>query len=158
MFKTKYCGWACFQNKWEIKISNVMDSTNMKTLVHRWNFLLCFLLCQERMPESPSPAPSLEENHRPGSQTSSHPSSSVSSSPSQVDHHSDRMGEYFIWRKDFKDIFSRNPSLGNTEGERKLERLMLPKYKWLFEVVIFFIAEAIWITKWNLKYWKFVFW
>nr|XP_044996928.1 dachshund homolog 2 isoform X2 [Jaculus jaculus] len=46
---------------------------------------------KERVPESPSPAPSLEESHRPGSQTSSHPSSSVSSSPSQMDHHSERM-------------------------------------------------------------------
>ncbi|KAM5195077.1 dachshund homolog 2 isoform 2-T2 [Hipposideros larvatus] len=46
---------------------------------------------KERIPESPSPAPSLEETRRPGSQTSSHPSSSVSSSPSQMDHHSDRM-------------------------------------------------------------------
>nr|KAF6359640.1 dachshund family transcription factor 2 [Myotis myotis] len=48
---------------------------------------------KERIPESPSPAPSLEENHRPGSQTSSHPSSSISSSPSQMDHHSDRIEE-----------------------------------------------------------------
>ncbi|XP_019515450.1 PREDICTED: dachshund homolog 2 isoform X3 [Hipposideros armiger] len=48
---------------------------------------------KERIPESPSPAPSLEETRRPGSQTSSHPSSSVSSSPSQMDHHSDRMEE-----------------------------------------------------------------
>nr|KAF6435284.1 dachshund family transcription factor 2 [Rousettus aegyptiacus] len=46
---------------------------------------------KERIPESPSPALSLEESHRPGSQTSSHPSSSVSSSPSQMDHHSDRI-------------------------------------------------------------------
>ncbi|XP_020935341.1 dachshund homolog 2 isoform X3 [Sus scrofa] len=46
---------------------------------------------KERIPESPSPAPSLEESHHPGSQTSSHPSSSVSSSPSQMDHHSERM-------------------------------------------------------------------
>ncbi|XP_031223081.1 dachshund homolog 2 isoform X4 [Mastomys coucha] len=46
---------------------------------------------KERIPESPSPAPSLEESHRPGSQISSHPSSSVSSSPSQKDHHSERM-------------------------------------------------------------------
>ncbi|XP_054400789.1 dachshund homolog 2 isoform X5 [Pongo abelii] len=48
---------------------------------------------KERIPESPSPAPSLEENHRPGSQTSSHTSSSVSSSPSQMDHHLERMEE-----------------------------------------------------------------
>nr|XP_012319885.2 dachshund homolog 2 [Aotus nancymaae] len=48
---------------------------------------------KERIPESPSPAPSLEENHCPGSQTSSHSSSSVSSSPSQMDHHLERMEE-----------------------------------------------------------------
>uniref|UniRef100_A0A8C9GUP7 Dachshund family transcription factor 2 n=1 Tax=Piliocolobus tephrosceles TaxID=591936 RepID=A0A8C9GUP7_9PRIM len=48
---------------------------------------------KERIPESPSPAPCLEENHRPGSQTSSHSSSSVSSSPSQMDHHLERMEE-----------------------------------------------------------------
>uniref|UniRef100_A0ABI7W488 Dachshund family transcription factor 2 n=1 Tax=Felis catus TaxID=9685 RepID=A0ABI7W488_FELCA len=45
---------------------------------------------KERIPESPSPVPSLEDNHCPGSQISSHPSSSVSSSPSQMDHHSER--------------------------------------------------------------------
>uniref|UniRef100_A0A8B9YLE7 Dachshund family transcription factor 2 n=1 Tax=Bos mutus grunniens TaxID=30521 RepID=A0A8B9YLE7_BOSMU len=48
---------------------------------------------KERIPQSPSPAPSPEESHRPGSQTSSHPSSSVSSSPSQMDHHSERIEE-----------------------------------------------------------------
>ncbi|XP_006728011.1 dachshund homolog 2 isoform X2 [Leptonychotes weddellii] len=48
---------------------------------------------KERIPESPSPVPSLEENHHIRSQTSSHPSSSVSSSPSQMDHHSERMEE-----------------------------------------------------------------
>uniref|UniRef100_A0A8C5XKE9 Dachshund family transcription factor 2 n=1 Tax=Microcebus murinus TaxID=30608 RepID=A0A8C5XKE9_MICMU len=48
---------------------------------------------KERIPKSPSPAPSLEEGHHPESQTSSHPSSSVSSSPSQMDHHSERMEE-----------------------------------------------------------------
>uniref|UniRef100_A0A2K5D8C1 Dachshund family transcription factor 2 n=1 Tax=Aotus nancymaae TaxID=37293 RepID=A0A2K5D8C1_AOTNA len=48
---------------------------------------------KERIPESPSPAPSLEENHCPGSQTSSHSSSSVSSSPFQMDHHLERMEE-----------------------------------------------------------------
>ncbi|XP_025789596.1 dachshund homolog 2 [Puma concolor] len=48
---------------------------------------------KERIPESPSPVPSLEDNHCPGSQISSHPSSSVSSSPSQMDHHSERTEE-----------------------------------------------------------------
>ncbi|XP_055454219.1 dachshund homolog 2 [Psammomys obesus] len=48
---------------------------------------------KERIQESPSPALSLDESHRPGSHTSSDPSSSVSSSPSQMDHNSERMGE-----------------------------------------------------------------
>ncbi|KAM6143684.1 dachshund homolog 2 isoform 3-T3 [Erethizon dorsatum] len=48
---------------------------------------------KERILRSPSPAPSLEENHHPGSQTSSHPSNSVSSSPSQRDHHLEKMEE-----------------------------------------------------------------
>ncbi|KAM5221460.1 dachshund homolog 2 [Ctenodactylus gundi] len=46
---------------------------------------------KEQIQESSSPSPSLEESHRPESQTSSHPTSSVSSSPSQMDHHLERM-------------------------------------------------------------------
>uniref|UniRef100_UPI00398EEBDD dachshund a isoform X7 n=1 Tax=Pristiophorus japonicus TaxID=55135 RepID=UPI00398EEBDD len=51
-----------------------------------------FLFChQERVHNSPSPAPSLEDSQRPGSHPSSHQSSSVSSSPSQHDIASDRI-------------------------------------------------------------------
>ncbi|TRZ08255.1 hypothetical protein HGM15179_018852 [Zosterops borbonicus] len=46
---------------------------------------------KERIQDSPSPAPSLEESQRPGSHASSHPSSSVSSSPSQLDTTPDRI-------------------------------------------------------------------
>ncbi|XP_050928246.1 dachshund d isoform X1 [Lates calcarifer] len=46
---------------------------------------------QERMPDSPSPAPSLEDNRRPGSHPSSHRSSSVSSSPAHTESSSDRI-------------------------------------------------------------------
>ncbi|XP_068871148.1 dachshund homolog 2 isoform X2 [Aphelocoma coerulescens] len=46
---------------------------------------------KERIQDSPSPAPSLEESQRPGSHASSHPSSSVSSSPSQLDNTPDRI-------------------------------------------------------------------
>ncbi|CAH2314805.1 dachshund homolog 2 isoform X1 [Pelobates cultripes] len=46
---------------------------------------------KERIQDSPSPAPSIEENQRPGSQGSSHQSSSVSSSPSQLDNIPDRV-------------------------------------------------------------------
>ncbi|KAK2528957.1 Dach2 [Columba guinea] len=46
---------------------------------------------KERIQDSPSPAPSLEDSQRPGSHASSHQSSSVSSSPSQLDHTPDRI-------------------------------------------------------------------
>ncbi|XP_072482282.1 dachshund homolog 2 isoform X1 [Notamacropus eugenii] len=45
---------------------------------------------KERIQESPSPAPSLDEGLRPVSLESSHHSSSMSSSPSQMDHTPDR--------------------------------------------------------------------
>uniref|UniRef100_A0A670Y3D5 Dachshund family transcription factor 2 n=1 Tax=Pseudonaja textilis TaxID=8673 RepID=A0A670Y3D5_PSETE len=47
---------------------------------------------KERIQDSPSPAPSVEESQRPGSHASSHQSSSVSSSPSQIDNTPDRIG------------------------------------------------------------------
>ncbi|KAJ7418744.1 Dachshund 2 [Pitangus sulphuratus] len=47
---------------------------------------------KERIQDSPSPAPSLEDSQRPGSHPSSHQSSSVSSSPSQLDNTPDRIG------------------------------------------------------------------
>uniref|UniRef100_A0A4W3HZP1 Dachshund family transcription factor 1 n=1 Tax=Callorhinchus milii TaxID=7868 RepID=A0A4W3HZP1_CALMI len=46
---------------------------------------------KERVPDSPSPAPSLEDGRRPGSHPSSHRSSSVSSSPARTESSSDRM-------------------------------------------------------------------
>ncbi|XP_028446600.1 dachshund d isoform X3 [Perca fluviatilis] len=46
---------------------------------------------QERVPDSPSPAPSLEDHRRPGSHPSSHRSSSVSSSPARTESSSDRI-------------------------------------------------------------------
>ncbi|XP_032886300.1 dachshund homolog 2 isoform X10 [Amblyraja radiata] len=51
-----------------------------------------FLFChQERVHNSLSPEPSLEDSQRPGSHPSSHQSSSISSSPSQHDIASDRI-------------------------------------------------------------------
>ncbi|XP_048348752.1 dachshund homolog 1 isoform X2 [Sphaerodactylus townsendi] len=46
---------------------------------------------KERVPDSPSPVPSLEEGRRPGSHPSSHRSSSVSSSPARTESSSDRI-------------------------------------------------------------------
>uniref|UniRef100_A0A671SV82 Dachshund d n=1 Tax=Sinocyclocheilus anshuiensis TaxID=1608454 RepID=A0A671SV82_9TELE len=46
---------------------------------------------KERVPDSPSPAPSLEDGRRPGSRPSSQRSSSVSSSPAHTENSSDRM-------------------------------------------------------------------
>ncbi len=51
-------------------------------------------VCQECVQDSPSPAPSLEETPRPGSQPSSHPSSSVSSSPNPHTQSPERLGKY----------------------------------------------------------------
>lgn len=53
--------------------------------------LFSFCAMQERVPDSPSPAPSLEEGRRPGSHPSSHRSSSVSSSPARTESSSDRI-------------------------------------------------------------------
>ncbi|XP_075055908.1 dachshund homolog 1 isoform X2 [Mixophyes fleayi] len=46
---------------------------------------------KERVPDSPSPVPSLEDGRRPGSHPSSHRSSSVSSSPARTESSSDRI-------------------------------------------------------------------
>ncbi|XP_066496074.1 dachshund homolog 2 isoform X6 [Tiliqua scincoides] len=51
---------------------------------------------KERIQDSPSPAPSVEESQRPRSHASSHQSSSASSSPSQLDITSDRIEEVQI--------------------------------------------------------------
>lgn len=57
-----------------------------------WGCVLLLLLgLQERVPDSPSPAPSLEDHRRPGSHPSSHRSSSVSSSPAHTESSSDRI-------------------------------------------------------------------
>ncbi|XP_053563911.1 dachshund homolog 1 isoform X2 [Bombina bombina] len=46
---------------------------------------------KERVPDSPSPAPSIEDGRRPGSHPSSHRSSSVSSSPARTESSLDRI-------------------------------------------------------------------
>ncbi|XP_073445984.1 dachshund homolog 2 isoform X4 [Dendrobates tinctorius] len=51
---------------------------------------------KERIQDSPSPTPSIEDSQRPGSHASSHQSSSVSSSPSQLDNMPDRVNEIQI--------------------------------------------------------------
>lgn len=54
-------------------------------------WFLWLLGLQERVLDSPSPAPSLEDHRRPGSHPSSHRSSSVSSSPAHTESSSDRI-------------------------------------------------------------------
>lgn len=60
-------------------------------LILRLFLFLLLLGLQERVPDSPSPAPSLEDHRRPGSHPSSHRSSSVSSSPAHTESSSDRI-------------------------------------------------------------------
>ncbi|XP_055249300.1 dachshund homolog 2 [Moschus berezovskii] len=76
---------------------------------------------KERTPESPSPAPSLEESHHPGSQTSSHPSSSVSSSPSQMDHHSESIVMMPNNREDLVVDQDTGPTIKKFQRENKEE-------------------------------------
>nr|XP_020735961.1 dachshund homolog 2 [Odocoileus virginianus texanus] len=76
---------------------------------------------KERIPESPSPAPSLEESHHPESQTSSHPSSSVSSSPSQMDHHSERIVMMPPNREDLIVEQDTGPTIKKFQRENKEE-------------------------------------
>ncbi|KAL0964128.1 hypothetical protein UPYG_G00319380 [Umbra pygmaea] len=67
--------------------------TNMADLAQQQN-LPCRKVnsvIKERVPDSPSPAPSLEDGRRPGSHPSSHRSSSVSSSPARTESSSDRI-------------------------------------------------------------------
>lgn len=78
--------------------SNVLTPSLLRRNVslhtgYLWDLCLFLLLLglQERVPDSPSPAPSLEDHRRPGSHPSSHRSSSVSSSPAHTESSSDRI-------------------------------------------------------------------
>lgn len=64
--------------------------------IHFVRVVLWLLGLQERVPDSPSPAPSLEDHRRPGSHPSSHRSSSVSSSPAHTESSSDRIRKFEI--------------------------------------------------------------
>ncbi|MGH0172623.1 UNVERIFIED_CONTAM: hypothetical protein FKN15_066083 [Acipenser sinensis] len=75
----------------QLPIPAYLDSINVQlvtplTLSSRITFYQ-----MERVPDSPSPAPSLEDGRRPGSHPSSHRSSSVSSSPARTESSSDRI-------------------------------------------------------------------
>ncbi|KAM9486485.1 dachshund d isoform 3-T3 [Clarias gariepinus] len=62
---------------------------------------------KERVPDSPSPAPSLEDGRRPGSRPSSQRSSSVSSSPAHTESSSDRMQEAPLCTPTARDSYER---------------------------------------------------
>ncbi|XP_058249306.1 dachshund d isoform X3 [Hemibagrus wyckioides] len=62
---------------------------------------------KERVPDSPSPAPSLEDGRRPGSRPSSQRSSSVSSSPAHTESSSDRMQEAPMCTPTARDSYER---------------------------------------------------
>ncbi|XP_066571014.1 dachshund a isoform X4 [Amia ocellicauda] len=67
---------------------------------------------KERVQDSPSPSPSLEDNPRPGSHPSSHPSSSASSSPSPHEHNSERLDETQLALPIMKPGFDKLPLAG----------------------------------------------
>uniref|UniRef100_A0A3P9ADR7 SKI/SNO/DAC domain-containing protein n=1 Tax=Esox lucius TaxID=8010 RepID=A0A3P9ADR7_ESOLU len=68
-------------------IANMAAAAQQQSLPSR----MVTSVIKERVPESPSPAPSLEDGRRPGSHPSSHRSSSVSSSPAHTESSSDRI-------------------------------------------------------------------
>ncbi|XP_066194464.1 dachshund homolog 2-like isoform X1 [Sylvia atricapilla] len=75
---------------------------------------------KERIQESPSPAPSLEDSQCPGSHASSHPSSSVSSSPSQLDNTPDRIAMLTNSREEHIDQET-GTSLKQIQKEKELD-------------------------------------
>ncbi|XP_072451014.1 dachshund a isoform X4 [Chiloscyllium punctatum] len=86
-----------------------------------------FLFChQERVHNSPSPAPSLEDSHRPGSHPSSHQSSSVSSSPSQHDIASDRISGQPGSREGELTDHDNGPNIKRSQKEKDETQLMMP--------------------------------
>ncbi|XP_039674068.1 dachshund d isoform X2 [Perca fluviatilis] len=72
-------------------IANMAAAAQGQSLPSRMVTSVIKLGFQERVPDSPSPAPSLEDHRRPGSHPSSHRSSSVSSSPARTESSSDRI-------------------------------------------------------------------
>ncbi|XP_056145199.1 dachshund d isoform X3 [Lampris incognitus] len=74
---------------------------------------------QERIPDSPSPAPSLEDSRRPGSHPSSHRSSSVSSSPARTESSSDRIPAHHNGLSMNQALLGLSPSIlpGPKEGD-----------------------------------------
>ncbi|XP_027146656.1 dachshund d isoform X2 [Larimichthys crocea] len=72
-------------------IANMAAAAQGQSLPSRMVTSVIKLGLQERVPDSPSPAPSLEDHRRPGSHPSSHRSSSVSSSPAHTESSSDRI-------------------------------------------------------------------
>ncbi|XP_047226696.1 dachshund d isoform X6 [Girardinichthys multiradiatus] len=74
---------------------------------------------KERVLDSPSPAPSLEDNRRPGSHPSSHRSSSVSSSPAHTESSSDRIPAHHNGLSMNQALLGLSPNLapGPKEGD-----------------------------------------
>uniref|UniRef100_A0A8C2CUL3 Dachshund d n=1 Tax=Cyprinus carpio TaxID=7962 RepID=A0A8C2CUL3_CYPCA len=74
---------------------------------------------KERVPDSPSPTPSLEDGRRPGSRPSSQRSSSVSSSPAHTESSSDRMPVHHNGLSMNQALLGLSPSIlpGPKEGD-----------------------------------------
>ncbi|XP_067852991.1 dachshund a isoform X2 [Heptranchias perlo] len=81
---------------------------------------------KERVHNSPSPAPSLEDSQRPGSHPSSHQSSSVSSSPSQHDIASDRISGQPGTREGELVDHDNGPNIKRSQKEKDETQHMMP--------------------------------
>ncbi|XP_042196555.1 dachshund a isoform X2 [Callorhinchus milii] len=81
---------------------------------------------KERVHNSPSPAPSLEDSHRPRSHPSSHQSSSVSSSPSQHDIAADRISGLPGTRDGEHVDHDNGPNIKRSQKEKDETQLVMP--------------------------------
>ncbi|XP_074924838.1 dachshund homolog 2 isoform X2 [Chelonoidis abingdonii] len=84
---------------------------------------------KERIQDSPSPAPSLEDSQRPGSHASSHQSSSVSSSPSQLDNTPDRIAMLTNTREGELIDQDTGTNLKKLQKEKEVVQIAIPIMK-----------------------------
>ncbi|XP_066496070.1 dachshund homolog 2 isoform X2 [Tiliqua scincoides] len=90
---------------------------------------------KERIQDSPSPAPSVEESQRPRSHASSHQSSSASSSPSQLDITSDRIAMLSSTREGEPEDQEPGPNPKKLPKEKEEVQIAIPIMKPTLEKV-----------------------
>ncbi|CAN9497584.1 unnamed protein product [Ophioblennius macclurei] len=122
--RDRYCGFSGNYRKTAPGLPCVLQM-----LILVLGYFLWLLGLQERVPDSPSPAPSLEDNRRPGSHPSSHRSSSVSSSPAHTESSSDRIPAHHNGLSMNQALLGLSPNLGPGPKEGDLAHDMSHEVK-----------------------------